>query len=425
MRESKESSGRTLWMRLCICLIVTTSAWAATHAGAAQAEPQWWKGNLHTHSFWSDGDHFPEMVAQWYKDHGYHFLALSDHNRLSQGQRWMAMTDRQQTAFEEYLARFGMRWVETRKDEKGQSQVRLKPLTEFRCLFEQPGRFLLIQSEEISDKAHLNGINLLELIPPQGGPTMADLLQNNVGAVLAQREKTGQAMLVQINHPNFQWALTAEDMVGVKEARFFEVYNAHGGVNNAGDELRASTERMWDIVLAKRLTEPGAEILYGVATDDAHNYHKYDTRAANPGQAWIVVRAGRLTPESIIQAMNAGDFYGSTGVTLKDVAFGGKTLTVEVAPEPEVTYTIRFIGTRRGYDPAGREVTNAEGKTIRTTRIYSPEIGAVLAESQGTTADYTLRGDELYVRAKVISSRKNEKSHVPDEYESAWVQPVR
>jgi len=412
-------------MLLSICLIATTPAWAAIQAGAGQTEPQWWKGNLHTHSFWSDGDDFPEMAVQWYKDHGYQFLALSDHNRLSQGQRWMPVTEKQQGAFEQYRARFGDRWVETRKDEKGQTLVRLKPLSEYRCLFEQAGRFLLIQSEEITEKAHLNAINVLELIPPQGGPTMADILQNNVNAVLAQQDKTGQPMLIHINHPNFQWALTAEDMVGVKGARFFEVYNAHGYVNNEGDDLRASTERMWDIILARRLAEASPEILYAVATDDTHNYHKFDPRAANPGQAWIVVRANHLTPESLIRAMNAGDFYCSTGVTLKDVAFRNNTLTVKVAPEPDVTYRIQFIGTRRGYNPSSREAANAEGKTVRTTHIYSPQVGAVLAEDQGTTAGYTLKGDELYVRAKVISSRRNEKSHVADEFESAWVQPVR
>jgi len=253
---------------------------------------------------------------------------------------------------------------------------------------------------------------------------MADLLQNNVNAVLAQQEKTGQTMLVHINHPNFQWVLTAEDMLPVKGARFFEVYNAHGYVNNDGNDLRASTERMWDIVLANRLAQAGGEILYAVATDDAHNYHSFEPRAANPGQAWIVVRAERLTPESIIRAMDAGDFYCSTGVKLKDIAFRDDTLTVQVDPEPGVTYTIRFIGTRRGFDPSSRGVVDAQGKAIRTTRIYSPQIGVVLAESQGTTAGYTLQGDELYVRARVISSRRNDKSHVPDEHESAWVQPV-
>ena len=69
-------------------------------------------------------------------------------------------------------------------------------------------------------------------------------------------------------------------------------------------------------------------------------------------------------------------------------------------------------------------MTDAEGNPIRTTRRYSKEIGTVLAETTRTTARYTLKGDEIYVRAKVISSRKNEKSHVPGECESAWVQPI-
>ena len=46
--------------------------------------PRWLKGNLHTHSFWSDGDDFPEMIADWYKRHDYHFLGLTDHNVLSE-----------------------------------------------------------------------------------------------------------------------------------------------------------------------------------------------------------------------------------------------------------------------------------------------------------------------------------------------------
>jgi len=302
------------------------------------------------------------------------------------------------------------KWVETRKDEKDQTLVRLKPLSEYRCLFEEPDRFLLIEAKEITEKAHLNAVNLVELIPPQGGATMVQIIQNNVDAVLAQQKKTGRSMLVQVNHPNFQWALTAEDMMPVAGARFFELYNAHGYVNNEGNDLRASTERMWDIVLTKRLAEMQAPVM---------------------GQQWVETRKDekdqtlvRLKPLSeyrclfeepdrflLIKAMNAGDFYCSTGVTLAKIAFENDTLTVRVEPEPGVTYTTRFLGTRRGYDRAGRPVTDAEGNEIRTTRRYSREIGAVLAEAAGTTARY-------------ISSRKNASSHVPDECESAWTQPV-
>jgi len=51
--------------------------------------PKFWKGNLHTHTLWSDGDDYPEMVADWYKQHGYAFLALTDHNVLSDAERWV------------------------------------------------------------------------------------------------------------------------------------------------------------------------------------------------------------------------------------------------------------------------------------------------------------------------------------------------
>jgi len=44
----------------------------------------WYKGNLNTHSYWSDGDDFPEMIMDWYKNHGYHFVSLSDHNILAE-----------------------------------------------------------------------------------------------------------------------------------------------------------------------------------------------------------------------------------------------------------------------------------------------------------------------------------------------------
>ena len=54
---------------------------------AAQESGRWYKGNLHTHSLWSDGNDFPEMIADWYAREGYHFLTLSDHNLLSRGEK--------------------------------------------------------------------------------------------------------------------------------------------------------------------------------------------------------------------------------------------------------------------------------------------------------------------------------------------------
>jgi hypothetical protein len=406
--------------------LLVFSGCAGTNKPRKQPVVRWWKGNLHTHTLWSDGGDYPEMVVEWYKNRGYHFLVLSDHNILSQGQKWIDADDNRAgpEALGKYLDRFGESWIEQRTVD-GKREVRLKPLGEFRSLFEEPGRFLMIQGEEITDaKAHLNGINLLEVIQPQGGDTVLEVLQNNVDAVLAQRQRTGQAMFAHINHPNFGWGVTAEDIMQVRGEKFFEVHNGHPGVRSYGDDYHVGTERMWDIILTRRLAELGLPIMYGVATDDAHNYHAWGAMAANPGRGWVVVKADHLTGESIIKAMEAGDFYASTGVTLRDVQFDGRTLAITVVPEPGVSYTTEFIGTLKGYNPASKPVVDENSVEIRTTRIYSDDIGQVLARVTGSAASYTLGGNELYVRARVISTKVKDNRIASGDVEVAWVQPV-
>ena len=51
-----------------------------TQSGAAT---RWYKGSLHAHTINSDGDSPPYDVLTWYKRHGYHFLAITDHNTLT------------------------------------------------------------------------------------------------------------------------------------------------------------------------------------------------------------------------------------------------------------------------------------------------------------------------------------------------------
>jgi hypothetical protein len=153
-------------------------------------------------------------------------------------------------------------------------------------------------------------------------------------------------MIPHINHPNFGWALTAEDMVELKGERFFEVYNGHPGVRNYGDATHAGTERIWDILLTRRLAELRLDPIWGTAVDDAHAYHSFNPKASNPGRGWIMVRAPELSAAALIAAMERGDFYASTGVELTEVRRGPRELGLEIKAEPGVTYLTRFIGTR-------------------------------------------------------------------------------
>jgi hypothetical protein len=380
----------------------------------------WYRGNLHTHSLWSDGDDFPEMVIDWYRDNGYDFIALSDHNTLAEGEVWTQPGALQSGVLGRYVRRFGSEWVELRV-EAGDTLARLKTLEEYRPLLEEAGRFLIIQAEEITDHfgsspIHVNATNLAHVILPQGGSSVVDVMQRNVDAVLEQRRATGQPMLPHINHPNFGWAITAEDIAAVEGERFFEVYNGHPAVNNGGDSTRPGTDRMWDLILTERLRN-GREIMYGLAVDDAHHYHGWAANLSNAGRGWIHVRSRSLTADSLIAAMERGDFYASTGVELSNVRLTRSAFEIDILTTEGVSYVTEFIGTRM---PGAHEMP-APGDS---TSVPAPDVGALLASVEGSPATYTFAGDELYVRARIISSKSREGVTSADEVEMAWSQPV-
>lgn len=395
------------------------------------AAPRYWKGNLHTHSFWSDGDDFPEMIADWYKRNGYHFLALTDHNVLSDGAKWIeaAPDSKRGPALAKYEKRFGPHWVE-RRELDGKAQVRLKPLAEFRSLLEEPGRFLMIPGEELSHSyaklpVHINAINLRDVAKPIDGDSLAETIRVNFRVINDQAKRSGWRTLASLNHPNFGWAVRAEDLAGVEEVRFFEVHNGHPGVRNYGDDTHAGVERVWDIVLALRLGKLKLPLIYGLATDDSHNYHELAIGKSNTGRGWIMVQAPLLSAEALVRALEAGDFYASSGVTLSEVRRAKDQLSITIAPEQGATYKTQFIATMRNAPLTSEPRRDAQDKEINNvTRVYSKEIGKVVAEVEGTSATYRLTGQELYVRAKIISSKPHPNPFQKGDVECAWTQPM-
>jgi hypothetical protein len=308
-------------------------------AAAAQSSPalRWYKGNTHTHTLNSDGDSSPDEVARWYRSHGYHFLVMTDHNFL--------------TSVEGLNALLGA-------DE----------------------RFLILPGEEVTDRVnnlplHLNGLAVESLVLPQGGATMAEAIQRNVDAIRGARG------VPHLNHPNFGWAVTATDIITVRNDKLFEIYNGHPQVNNLGGGDAQSLEDMWDAILSS------GKLLYGLATDDAHHFKRLDDpAAAGPGRGWVMVRAARLGAREILVALEQGEFYASTGVVLDDVQVSSTRYTLTIKVEGTSRYTTRFIGRN----------------------------GRLLGTTAANPAEYVIRGDEGYVRAVVLESNGKQ----------AWAQPV-
>lgn len=398
----------------------------------AKGPLQWYRGNIHTHSLWSDGDDYLEMIALWYKERDYDFLCFTDHNVLPTTQRWSDVLKNKggQRAYDKLRERFPEDWIDERMVD-GRREVRLKTFAEVSERLAEPGKFLLLQGEEISDRfgnvpIHINVSNVQELIPPLGGDSVHGVMQNTVNAAVAQRERTGEPMLVHLNHPNFHYAITAEDLARVRGENFFEVYNGHPGVHNSGDDVHPSAERIWDVMLTQRVAELNMPLMYGLGVDDGHSYHDIPSRESEPGRGWVMVLAEGLTPRALIEAMEEGQFYASSGVNLSRVTSSAQGLDVEIDAEPGVTYRVEFIGTRKGYDRTSEPVLDSRGKPMpNVTHKYSNDIGTVFQSESGTSASYRFSGDELYVRAVITSSKPHPNPSEPGDFEQAWVQPLR
>ena len=192
-------------MKLFLLLIIT----ALFSCNDNLNDQYWQKGNLHTHSFWSDGDDFPEMIIDWYKENDYQFIALSDHNTIADDDFYwyrLKQSDLNNNTLEKYVNRFG-NWVESKKDSSG-TFVRLKTFNEYRSKLEDVNSFLIIRSEEVTSSfenkpVHINVTNIQEKIDPFKGNSVYEVMQKTIDAVNEQKNKFNIPMFAHINHPNF------------------------------------------------------------------------------------------------------------------------------------------------------------------------------------------------------------------------------
>ena len=393
----------SLWL---LILIVAVSCGESKAQGENEIPAKWYKGNLHTHSYWSDGDEFPEVILDWYKSNDYQFMALSDHNTIAEDEKWITIRKDSifQKAFQNYLETYGSDWVEYKID-SGQTLVKLKTFQEYSHKVEDEGSFLVIRSEEITDKyedkhIHMNATNIQNKIEPMGGSSVAEVMQNNLDQVIKQRKEKGVPMISHINHPNFYNSISLDDMISLNGERFFEVYNGHHMVQNMGDSTHISTEEMWDLINVSYL-QNDKPLMYGLATDDSHNYHNKGESWSNAGRGWVMVQSDTLSASALVNSLESGDFYSSTGVTLKTLNFDNNKISLEIEPEEGVTYEITFIGCKKG---------ESETKTLQ-----------VVNETQAT---FQITEDMLFARCKITSTKLQDNPIENMLYEMAWTQPV-
>ncbi len=325
-------------------------------AKALNALP-WLQGSTHVHAAPSgDSSTSVPKVITWYERHGYDFIVLTDHNRVSE--------------------------AKPGGDTKGQSYVR------------NPDKGLIVLAgveltnnpdncdppppgPEPKCRIHVNGLGVTER--PIGKIAWAAHKEPARTAKYAKAistiRKLGRQALVQLNHPQWHWGMTAPVLEATVRggATLLEIANVQFKTWNAGDAEHPSMEVLWDGVLQQGLTT------WAVASDDAHDYD--DAGGKYPAGGGFVVVNARRKPAEILAALRTGNFYASTGVLLSQLRVEKGVLTVEVATmQPAAGPTkIEFI-------EDGRVVETIEGNVATRTVPRQGYLRATITRSDGAKA---------------------------------------
>jgi hypothetical protein len=273
------------------------------------SDRRWLRGNTHTHTTYSDGDSPPEVVADWYAEHGYDFIFLTDHNAMIP---------------DSHLARVQQRGL------------------------------AVWQGEELTmGVVHVNGLGLRQpIVPPPelrlqiGEENRDDRVRWAVEQILAQEA------VPSVNHPNRWDALGHAELAQAGDLRLLEIANMspEAAAANPGDLFRPSTEQLWD-----RLLEDGKQV-WAVASDDAHHFTRWGPRWSNPGRGWLMVEARSTSLADLLGALRGGRFYASTGLALDDYQARGREIALELASGPAC---IELVG------PGGQVLDTAVGQSAR------------------------------------------------------------
>jgi hypothetical protein len=265
----------------------------------------WYKGNMHCHSTHSDGSPSPEEAFRKYREQGYHFVALTDHNFF---------TNHQEFSDEQFLVIPGM---------EHSVRVDHTPNNMHVLIYQQEGQ---PQPGGLPPFQHATEVPIV----PYTGP---ETLQHSVD------EANQRGAFAVLAHPTWsRYFLPAyEDVEGFLAMEIF----------NYGCEMEQHwglSTYQWDVMLRK------GKKLWGMAGDDAHNY-KQDFHGA-----WIQVKAAELTLTAIFESLVQGRFYSSSGPEIYDYGIRDGEVFIECSP----VNAIHFIT----YEQKGESFWSKPGETL-------------------------------------------------------------
>jgi hypothetical protein len=301
----------------------------------------WYRGNLHSHTVNSDGCFTPPEAAKSYREHGYSFICLSEHDRYT-----------------DYSSEFNTDDFIILPGLEASTSLLLSP--------EQPEAIKthhihgILGNEKMQAEAsgHFRNMEYLRPVLYYGkwdGAAAAQKLTDTL---------RGYGCLTTYNHPIWS-RVEPHEFTGLKGVWALEIYN-YNTVNESGT---GTDTTYWDLILRS------GRNIFGFASDDNHNQGNFDDSYGG----WICVASQSLTHENIINAMLRGEFYSSSGPEISGWGIENDHAYIECSACERINF---ICG---GFINAG------------TTVISKTENGIKYAE-------YSLKGNETYVRAECIDN---------------------
>lgn len=290
------------------------------------------KGGLHCHTTRSDGKGSPEDVIAMHIEHGYDFLAITDHriyNYDGFGRDDSLLI----------LPGMEMDYQIIQND----PDAAIGMCYHYVCLGQKQENGNPYRQDERFVTSHVRGSDEVK-------PLLDTLHANNQMTIYA--------------HP--EWSGTPARSFEDQEGHFaIEIYNS-GCVLDL--DMDADNGICWDELLLR------GKRVYAVATDDGHHMSQHC-------RGWVRVRAQR-TVEAILEALKNGAFYASCGPEIHDFYVDGDRAVVCCSPCARGIF-------RRGVYPLRSQHAENEPQTLFETTIIpgrDPYIRACVVDEQGRKA---------------------------------------
>jgi hypothetical protein len=248
----------------------------------------YYKANLHSHSRYSDGRASREDIKREYKARGYSAVAFTDHEHTIDPS---ALTD------EDFIAICGCELAVGGGPVVDPESPTPSGKVVHMCMYaKDPANHLTPCYSEKQDSYKFEDVRHLVV---KDGDYTREYSPECINEMIRIAHEKG--FLVSYNHAS--WSLEdASDYLAYDGFDFVEVHNTACVVMGHPNEEYVYTNML-----------RAGKRVYCTAADDNHNACGFDGDRTDSFGGWVMINAEKLGYKELIDALEAGDFYASTG----------------------------------------------------------------------------------------------------------------